>query len=493
MGKVTEDTGLSRELIHHYLRQGLLPRPEEGALYTDRQVRLLHQIKRLREDHNLPLDVMRRVFEAFDFDPVRIEPMTLAESLCKRMTRLAAGKDILSSEALTLEALIAATGVSVERVADYVEARLVLPSEEKGQVRYSVYDANIISLCERSIELGIPFESLRTIGSYVRVAFELEHGVLFGVPRTDGDDTGRILCEVFLRREVITSFIQNLLQARISLRVRELFAAPSETMTGLDAVVYRPSSVFLRRYGIDGRVESVQEELVASRDRTEAWVDTGLILVHAGRYREAVFFLGQANGRWPSSPSVTALYGRALILSGRHEQGRAVLEEMDDDGPDKGARRIFRALSLFVSSSGDARSATLIHIAMTVFALVDEALASIDEASPTSRAEVRMYAGWLLTTLPASFGDPDRGLALLGATLEEISQLDAKDEGLPGAQESLRINAAYLLFDAMARNEASLVEQARQQGVSPSPETLRGLVCRLDPGCAFAEAVFLAE
>ena len=115
MGKVTEDTGLSRELIHHYLRQGLLPRPEEGALYTDRQVRLLHQIKRLREDHNLPLDVMRRVFEAFDFDPVRIEPMTLAESLCKRMTRLAAGKDILSSEALTLEALIAATGVSVER------------------------------------------------------------------------------------------------------------------------------------------------------------------------------------------------------------------------------------------------------------------------------------------------------------------------------------------------------------------------------------------
>ena len=65
--EVAADTGLSRELIHHYLRQGLLPRSRGRAKYSEQQVRLLQLIKKLREDHRLPLEVIRSVFQFFDF------------------------------------------------------------------------------------------------------------------------------------------------------------------------------------------------------------------------------------------------------------------------------------------------------------------------------------------------------------------------------------------------------------------------------------------
>ena len=59
ISEVSERTGISRELIHHYLRQGLLPKPETRAQYSEEQVRLLQQIKVLREQHHLPLEIIR--------------------------------------------------------------------------------------------------------------------------------------------------------------------------------------------------------------------------------------------------------------------------------------------------------------------------------------------------------------------------------------------------------------------------------------------------
>ena len=70
ISEVVKETGVSRELIHHYLRQGLLPQPRQRAIYTNQQIDLLRLLKKLREDHQLPLDLIRRVFELFEFDLV---------------------------------------------------------------------------------------------------------------------------------------------------------------------------------------------------------------------------------------------------------------------------------------------------------------------------------------------------------------------------------------------------------------------------------------
>ena len=492
--EVVKETGVTKELIHHYLRQRILPKSASRACYSDRQVRLLNQIKKLREDHHLPLHIIRRVFEFFKFNPVHLESLTLGDSLSKRMTRLAEGGEILSTETLSSDDLLARSAVSTERLGDYVQAKLVQPVAENGRERFSVHDATTIALCERGVELGIPFESFRTIASYVRVAFELEQSTLFEVPREPGGDEESILGEVFIRREVITRFVQNLLETLISHRVRDVIALGLQEGTSLDGVVYRPSPIFIRRHALDGRTEAAQEALCASPDKVGRWLNTGLLMLHVGRYREAAFFLEQALERWPSNAAVRGLYGRALILSGQADRGCKVLEQAGEaSGPD-GPGTIYLALSMFARFGGGSGAEAMVSNSVRLIGLIEGALTVAEGARPADRLEAHMLAGWLLTALPLGLRDEEQGLRLLAETLEELQAMEEgglAGEEMQGLWERYLINTAYLLFDSMNRCESGSAVKG-PAGSLPSAEELRILIYRLDPGCAFAEKVFLS-
>jgi DNA-binding transcriptional MerR regulator len=157
ISEVMQQAGLSKELIHHYLRQGLVPRSDARARYTDQQVRLLRQIRVLREDHNLPLKIIRRIFTIFDFAPERIEPLVLTESLCKRVTRLADG-DLTLQTTYDEAELARAAGISSDQLAEYARAGIITPLSANGGARYSAYDAHVLALCQCGLDLGIPFE-----------------------------------------------------------------------------------------------------------------------------------------------------------------------------------------------------------------------------------------------------------------------------------------------------------------------------------------------
>lgn len=66
-------TGVGREAIRFYIREGLLPEPERTsrtmAWYSDEHVRLLHTIRRLREDEMLPLGAIRAVLHDVEHRP----------------------------------------------------------------------------------------------------------------------------------------------------------------------------------------------------------------------------------------------------------------------------------------------------------------------------------------------------------------------------------------------------------------------------------------
>ena len=493
--EVVKETGVTKELIHHYLRQRILPKSASRACYSDRQVRLLNQIKKLREDHHLPLHIIRRVFEFFKFNPAHLESLTLGDSLSKRMTRLAEGGEILSTETLYSDDLLARSAVSTERLADYVQAKLVQPVAENGRERFSVHDATTIALCERGVELGIPFESFRTIASYVRVAFELEQSTLFEVPREPGGDEESILGEVFIRREVITRFVQNLLETLISHRVRDVIALGLQEGTSLDGVVYRPSPIFIRRHALDGRTEAAQEALCASPDKVGRWLNTGLLMLHVGRYREAAFFLEQALERWPLNAAVRGLYGRALILSGQADRGCKVLEQAGEaSGPD-GPGTIYLALSMFARFGGGSGAEAMVSNSVRLIGLIEGALTAAEGARPADRLEAHMLAGWLLTALPLGLRDEEQGLRLLAETLEELQAMEEgglAGEEMQGLWERYLINTAYLLFDSMNRCESGSTGKRGAMSL-PSAEDLRILIYRLDPGCAFAEKVFLCN
>ncbi len=68
-------TGIGRETIRFYLREGLLPEPERPkrnvALYSDEHVRRLTLIKRLQEERFLPLAMIKAVLDGSPDERVR--------------------------------------------------------------------------------------------------------------------------------------------------------------------------------------------------------------------------------------------------------------------------------------------------------------------------------------------------------------------------------------------------------------------------------------
>jgi DNA-binding transcriptional MerR regulator len=68
MAELARRSGIARETIHYYLREGLLPPPERkgktSAFYDDSHLERLRLIRRLRDEKYLPVAVIRSMFEA---------------------------------------------------------------------------------------------------------------------------------------------------------------------------------------------------------------------------------------------------------------------------------------------------------------------------------------------------------------------------------------------------------------------------------------------
>ena len=490
IAEVIEHTGLSREIIHHYIRQGLLPPSPSRAVYSEQQVQLLHQIKKLRDDHYLPLELIRQVFEFFKFDPLHLAPLTLADSLCKRMTLIANEGEIIYSERLSADELVARMGISTERLTQYLKAKLVQPEQNNGHETYSLYDADIIALCERGVEIGIPFDSFGTIGSYVRVGFELEYPMMLDVPHSIETGAQSILGEIFIRREIITSFIQNFLQAQISHKVQDILELGLDKEATLDHLIYRPSPSFIRRHGLDRLIEDAQEELCTWPESIEPWLNTAGLLLHAGRFGEAAFSIEKALERWPDQDELLLAYGKALILSGRNSKGLEMLEQVGSGWNKSAASLVIRALSLFISASRNAGMAARLAQRSALASLLDQALEAAPQAGPAQALEVWMLSGWIFTALPHPLRRLEQGLELLSQAFEALQGARSALQGLPGLRERYLINTAYLIFELMNREELCEMEGAKSL---PSSEALRVLICSHDPGCTFAETVFLAK
>ncbi|MFC3712068.1 MerR family transcriptional regulator [Sphingoaurantiacus capsulatus] len=72
MRELEQRTGVGRETIRFYIREGLLPEPERAsrnsASYTDDHVARVRAIKRLQEERFLPLAIIKNLLDASDSD-----------------------------------------------------------------------------------------------------------------------------------------------------------------------------------------------------------------------------------------------------------------------------------------------------------------------------------------------------------------------------------------------------------------------------------------
>ncbi len=139
-------TGVGRETIRFYIRQGLLPEPERRArnvaVYGDVHASRLKAIKRLQEERFLPLDVIKRVL---DGDLSALPPAAsgfegLGEMLAGRLG-LAEGDGAVAVETLTAGDPATAADIAAFEAMGIVTVRLV------GRRRVlNALDARIVTL-----------------------------------------------------------------------------------------------------------------------------------------------------------------------------------------------------------------------------------------------------------------------------------------------------------------------------------------------------------
>ena len=162
MRDIEKASGVGRETIRFYIREGLLPEParasRNSASYGDDHVTRLKAIKRLQEERFLPLAVIRTLLDADDGDRW-LEPQAFPMLNAMLSARLDQG-----AMRLPVAAVIEQLGDDADMIAEHVGTGLVAVDADGSM---SARDAAIMrSLAElRDIgftrELGFTGEGMR--------------------------------------------------------------------------------------------------------------------------------------------------------------------------------------------------------------------------------------------------------------------------------------------------------------------------------------------
>ena len=182
-------TGLSKQAIHFYLREGLLPAPDKPkpnvAYYTDEHVVRLEAIKRLQRDRSLSLNQIKALLNRFDYGA-----LSFTEDLGSFEMALHARVDgDLPSHDKTLQAVSEATGLSQAALRDLDRIGLIHIKKEGGRSLLDFRDAGIADCWSRLLRAGFagkaafgedfirPYvEALKPIAAYVVDSFFREFG-----------------------------------------------------------------------------------------------------------------------------------------------------------------------------------------------------------------------------------------------------------------------------------------------------------------------------
>jgi DNA-binding transcriptional MerR regulator len=145
-------TDVSREAIHFYLREGLLPEPERPkrnvALYSEEHVSRIKLIKRLQEERFLPLSVIREMLS-------RAEAATEEGGLVAFELTLSSllNGDVPEPDQ-PLASVAERAGMEATAVRRLAEAGVIQPIDRDGEQHLDFRDAAIVEHWGRLLDSG---------------------------------------------------------------------------------------------------------------------------------------------------------------------------------------------------------------------------------------------------------------------------------------------------------------------------------------------------
>ncbi len=156
MKQLTELTGVSRQVVHFYIKKGLVPPPirrsRTSAEYTDEHVARIREIRRMREEQFLPLDAIRAAIDSRD-DGYSPSQRVLIAAVRRRF----GGAIRRPGQRATVAVATAArrTGVPAAEIRDLVASGLIEHVEDTpGRPRISREDLWLVELWAELSAIG---------------------------------------------------------------------------------------------------------------------------------------------------------------------------------------------------------------------------------------------------------------------------------------------------------------------------------------------------
>lgn len=135
-------TGISKETIHYYTRENLLPKAEKTscnqAEYSQAHVERLKLIKSLQESLFMPLSAIKKIIRQYeekglDPDGVLMKKIAYFKPLTQLLDQTVQGED----------RFLEATGLQGHRLADFEDFGVITPLIQDGEKIYSQNDLTI--------------------------------------------------------------------------------------------------------------------------------------------------------------------------------------------------------------------------------------------------------------------------------------------------------------------------------------------------------------
>jgi DNA-binding transcriptional MerR regulator len=173
ISELVKRTGVPKETIHFYIREGLLRKPRKSGVnsaeYNERYVDQIQLIKDLRDNYYLPIPEIKKVVKDFK----KQSPSDQAVSqFYSRFFRPA--DRLLAREIIGKEAFLEATGLGRKWLNKAQEWDLITPEKRNGDVVYSPDDLAVGKLMVDMDQLGFgprdgfDPEDLRQVAEFVK-------------------------------------------------------------------------------------------------------------------------------------------------------------------------------------------------------------------------------------------------------------------------------------------------------------------------------------
>ena len=474
MAELAMRSGVSRETIHFYLREGLLPRPRKAgrtvAYYDEEHLSRLKLIRTLREEKYLPLAVIRRLLDAPAAAERDVDTLASVLHLTARADASGKPSEEAVEEALRRGLLGPRDAASPAIGSDPSERRLVAIVEETLTLDARARDFTLTNL---------------ELVAHDQQAFVMREAELFFGTVLETADIGGTIGALRSGRGLVARFIgayRDLMLRRI---VEELllaiqhgnFAVARSAAVPLSAKVERELGTFDRR----GDLRAALAGPTFTTEATDAFV---WHLFACGAVSELSALPPEIAAA--ASPRAQVLVAWGSYESARSAQGLRALEKAVEATPDfalgqilLGEASVVRGLRRHDASSGLLeRSVPAMHRMVRADPERDP--------EPIAKALGCFYRGRVEIAMPAVLGRQRRGLALLERALALVGE--PVDPGIPAAPAPYSIEPACRARIAanarliLGRYHASLGDPRRARAILE-------LAAAVDPDGAIGDAV----